>query len=222
MATRKRTIPEKDTDFNDAQKVIATKAIANIGQWGLDAQWMATEFIPASQQWEDIWQQYKDPETRTSVITFEKNEARKKYEHFLRFLILGLEYNPLVSDDDLAKMEIHRKSSKRTPVDIPNHRPGLKVISSELRIIVIAFFNILTGRRGKPTGVHGIEFRWAILEAYPTDIEQLIHSYFDTRSPFTLEFKESERGKIVYYCARWENTRGEKGPWSEIMEVIVP
>jgi hypothetical protein len=31
MATRKRIIPEKDTDFDDVQEVISTKAIANIG-----------------------------------------------------------------------------------------------------------------------------------------------------------------------------------------------
>jgi hypothetical protein len=31
-----------------------------------------------------------------------------------------------------------------------------------------------------------------------------------------------QRGKTVYFALRWENTRGEKGPWSEIMSAIIP
>jgi hypothetical protein len=50
MATRKRIIPEKDTDFDVVQEVISTKAIANIGQCRPDAQWMAIEFVTAAQQ----------------------------------------------------------------------------------------------------------------------------------------------------------------------------
>jgi hypothetical protein len=30
------------------------------------------------------------------------------------------------------------------------------------------------------------------------------------------------RGKRIYFRARWENNRGEKGPWSEIGESIIP
>jgi hypothetical protein len=52
--------------------------------------------------------------------------------------------------------------------------------------------------------------------------EALIHSEFDTASPFTLNFQGHERGKTVYFCLRWENTVGEKGPWGEIYSAIVP
>ena len=48
------------------------------------------------------------------------------------------------------------------------------------------------------------------------------HSEFDTASPFTLNFQGHERGKTVYFCLRWENTVGEKGPWGEIYSAIVP
>ncbi|MDR1339327.1 MAG: hypothetical protein LBK58_04670 [Prevotellaceae bacterium] len=49
------------------------------------------------------------------------------------------------------------------------------------------------------------------------------HEYAtDTHSPFELAFDESERGKMVYICLRGENTRGEKGPWSEIVKAVIP
>jgi hypothetical protein len=59
----------------------------------------------------------------------------------------------------------------------------------------------------KPAGQHGAEIRWAMR---------------DTHMPLTFEFDESDRGKTVYFCLGWENTRGEKGPWSEIQSAIVP
>jgi hypothetical protein len=45
---------------------------------------------------------------------------------------------------------------------------------------------------------------------------------FDTDSPLEIEFDEADRGKIVWFAVRWENTRGQKGPWSEIFFAIIP
>jgi hypothetical protein len=36
------------------------------------------------------------------------------------------------------------------------------------------------------------------------------------RASFRAEFKAGEGGKTAVCMARWINTRGEKGPWSEI------
>jgi hypothetical protein len=59
------------------------------------------------------------------------------------------------------------------------------------------------------------------LDEKPKDWEELIHSTFSTRSPFRLSFKGTDRGKVLYFALRWDNTRGEKGPWSEILNVII-
>jgi hypothetical protein len=67
-----------------------------------------------------------------------------------------------------------------------------------------------------------MELAWAILPAPTVDWKELIHSSFDTHTPLRLTFDGTERGKTVYFALRWENTRGEKGPWSEIMSAIIP
>jgi hypothetical protein len=78
-------------------------------------------------------------------------------------------------------------------------------------------------RRGKPEHVHGIEVKWAILEHHPADLGELTNSAFDTKPPLTLEFEEHERGKHAYLCGRWEIEReGEKGPFGDIEDAIVP
>jgi len=42
-----------------------------------------------------------------------------------------------------------------------------------------------------------------------------------TKPTFRAEIKPGEGGKTAVYMARWINTRGEKGPWSEIATATV-
>jgi peptide methionine sulfoxide reductase MsrA len=63
---------------------------------------------------------------------------------------------------------------------------------------------------------------WAISDVPVIDTNELIRTVFDTHTPITLEFEGHDRGKTVYFALRWENTRGEKGPWSAIQSAIIP
>jgi hypothetical protein len=42
-----------------------------------------------------------------------------------------------------------------------------------------------------------------------------------TRSPHTVKYTSEQRGLMVFYATRWVNTRGETGPWSEIVSAII-
>ena len=55
----------------------------------------------------------------------------------------------------------------------------------------------------------------------PTDPAALAFLTMTTRPGFRAEFKAGEGGKTAVYMARWINTRGEKGPWSEITTATV-
>jgi hypothetical protein len=64
-----------------------------------------------------------------------------------------------------------------------------------------------------------------IIEKYdapPADHNALTRSVLATRTPHTFEFTEEERSKTVYMAACWQNEKGQKGPWSEIVSAIVP
>ncbi len=49
----------------------------------------------------------------------------------------------------------------------------------------------------------------------------LVFLTMTTRPTFRAEFKPGEGDKTAVYMARWINTRGEKGPWSEIATATV-
>ena len=49
----------------------------------------------------------------------------------------------------------------------------------------------------------------------------LVFLTMTTRPTFRAEVQALGRGKTAVYMARWINTRGEKGPWSEIATATV-
>jgi len=62
----------------------------------------------------------------------------------------------------------------------------------------------------------------------PTNPAALVFLTMTTKPTFRAEFKPGEGGKTAVYMARpprricdWINTRGEKGPWSEIATATV-
>ncbi|MDR3236630.1 MAG: hypothetical protein LBT48_07930 [Prevotellaceae bacterium] len=163
-----------------------------------------------------------NPQTHTPAATIAKQEARRAAESGIRALLKAyVTYNPLVTDEDRRCMELPIHKTTRSRVSVPTTMPFFEIDSSVIRRLIIHFFDQNT-RKAKPAGVHGAEIRWALRDAPAVDVEDLVNSSFDTRTPFMLDFKGHERGKTVYFCLCWENTRGEKGPWSEIVSAIIP
>jgi hypothetical protein len=186
-----------------------------------------TEYQLLSSQYADFAAKLdlaEEPATRTTVTVQNKNDSRAALEKTLRLDIKEfLNYNRSLTsgDRDALKLPIYKTTRTHSPV--ATKHPGHELDTSEMRLLKILFYDLDNAlSKAKPFGQHGVEIRWAILGAPPRSIDELIHSSFDTHSPFVLSFDEYDRGKTVYFCLCWENTRGEKGPWSEIFSAIIP
>jgi hypothetical protein len=59
-------------------------------------------------------------------------------------------------------------------------------------------------------------------ETRPEHIDELSNIETFSSGPFTLPFDELKRGQRVFFAARWLNTRGEGGPWSDIESAVIP
>ncbi|MDR1399116.1 MAG: hypothetical protein LBJ41_04260 [Treponema sp.] len=156
--------------------------------------------------------------------TKHKNDARKVLEKAIRTYVAAyLAHNPLVTDTDKTALKITIYKTVKTRVPVPKTYPRLRVNISTRQHILVYYRNEGSNHRGKPKGVRGIEICWAILDAPPKTLSQLTHLHFGTKAPLDLEFGESDRGKRVFMCGRWEIARkGIKGPWGCIEEAIVP
>jgi hypothetical protein len=188
------------------------------------AAWLDGEFTESFQAFEGAFEEWKDDTQRTKLIIERLKTAESNFRLHYRKLYTGfLKDSPLVSDEDLVGMGLPPRTTGRTPAPVATTYPDFDVDSGTIRRLIINFYDQGEKKsKAKPNGQHGAEIRWAILDAPPTSINDLVNSSFDTHTPFTLEFDENQRGKTVYICLRWENTRGEKGPWSEIVSAIIP
>ncbi|MDR1347095.1 MAG: hypothetical protein LBJ63_01500 [Prevotellaceae bacterium] len=162
--------------------------------------------------------------TRTKLTVQAKNTARKILEKNLRQAIREyLTNSHLVTDEDRDGLGLPIPKTTRTPSPVAATYPDFDIDSSMIRRLTVHFYDQGQKKsKAKPPGQHCAEIRWAIRETPPASLKDLINSSVDTHTPFTLEFDENERGKTVYFCLCWENTRGEKGPWSEIQSAIIP
>jgi hypothetical protein len=152
-----------------------------------------------------------------------KNAAQDDYDKDLRKFIHELQANPAMTDPIRADYDITIADTSRTPHPRPAGIPIIQIILTAFRVVTIKFYASPTAKRqGKPPLVTGFECLYALLDKEPVDIEELIHFEATTHSPLRLTFKESERGKRLYFVVRWSAGTDNKGDWSEIFMVIVP
>jgi hypothetical protein len=163
-----------------------------------------------------------DP-NRGTVDVADKNRARAAFEKALRsFVKAFLLYSPFVSDKDRDEMQIPIHDKTPTPVPPPATFPEYDVDTSIPNRLTVHFWDEATKQRKKPKGVHGAEIRWEMRNTAPEKAEDLVNSDFTTRTPHTFVFTGDRQGQRVYFCLRWENNKGEKGPWGAIVSAIVP
>jgi hypothetical protein len=184
--------------------------------------WLENEFFQLLNNFAAAYKAWADPALRTKVDIENLKQAKAAFTAVYRKLYQLIKHLPTVTNGDLAAMGFPTVSAPtHTPVPPPNTAPEAEIRFPAPSVVEIHFRDAGSERKGKSHGVHGAEIGWAILESAPSKMADLVHSSFDTNSPFRLTFDIDQRGKTLYFAVRWENTRGEKGPWSEIHNVIV-
>ncbi|MDR2158468.1 MAG: hypothetical protein LBP23_00195 [Treponema sp.] len=151
-----------------------------------------------------------------------KNDAKKAAKARIRPFVNQYLRFPPVTDEDRTAMGIPNHNTKPTPVSAPKETPEIIASTPLPRLLRFRFRRPGAKRWGKPQKVRGMKLVWLIAGAPPKEIDELVHSSFATRSPLELTFKESDRGRRVYYAVRWETGTAKKGNFTEIFSAIIP
>jgi hypothetical protein len=213
--------------YNQANATVAYltgEVLTRIGITGNVFVWYNGEFIPKHDVFNLAYLDWLNKADRTPAKIATLYTAENGFKPVYRKLYTGyLKNNPLVTDTDLVEMGLPKRSSgRKTQSTPPATVVECTVDTSIPGVIIIHFRDKNEIGTAKPKGIHGVEFRWIILDTPPADWSQLLNSVFDTRSPIRLSFSGEQRGKTIYFALRWENNVGEKGPWSEIFNAIIP
>ena len=216
-------IPKSDNKFVVWLKTLVAYLLAKVTEWKLP-QADVDELETLAADFETALEVAENPSTRTKVSVQIKNDARKAAESKIRiFLKAFVTYNPAVTDADRDAMDIPIHKTTRTKSPVAKDSPDNDTDTSVIGHVTVHFYEKGSRhKKAKPEGQHGAEIAWIVSDTPPTRWDELLHSNIDTNSPFTLSFEHDQRGRTLYFALRWENTRGEKGPWSEIQSAIIP
>ncbi|MDR1399169.1 MAG: hypothetical protein LBJ41_04535 [Treponema sp.] len=181
----------------------------------------ATDLQAAFSAFKSLHIQARGP-AKNAIIIAEKNAAKKGFVHLVREMVKFRFANPIITDTTRVQYGLHVKDPTHTSHGIPTTRPDFNIKNKDFRRLSINFHDQDSNSKAKPCGVNGAVISWAVLDQPPSNIGALSSSVLATRTPHTLEFIEEERGKTVYIALQWQNTKGQKGPSSEILWAIVP
>lgn len=169
--------------------------------------------------WQTAYALTTNANTKTKTATENKDIAKNALMVTLR-AVYGDIPNSALTTTDRNTLNLPEASDSRTPAPVPTSKPIAQVDTSQRLQHTISFTNE-DGSVAKPAGVHGCQIWMKVGGTAPTDPSELSYVATDTATPYVLKFKGEDAGKNVYYWLRWENTRGEAGPWSDAVMATV-
>jgi hypothetical protein len=135
----------------------------------------------------------------------------------------SVRYNKKMSDEQKSHLGIRLKDPTPTTVGVPQTRPVIAEAQSlgGFRERLHFHDEAAPESRAVPYGCNGCLVNYAWGQERVTGYEALTNTKLLTRSPETITLPpEAER--CWFSCAaRWQNGKGELGPWSDIVHVVV-
>jgi uncharacterized glyoxalase superfamily metalloenzyme YdcJ len=142
------------------------------------------------------------PSTRTKGSVEAKNDAHKALNSAVRASVQRyLAHNPDVTKQDHDDLGLPIHKTTRTPIPPPTDAVELLLRQLSGNRVEVNFSRVSIdiaekgGHEAKPFGVRGAEIRWAMLPEPPKSHDDLVHSEFDTRSPYIFQFDLPDAGK---------------------------
>jgi hypothetical protein len=177
---------------------------------------------------------------RTGVSVVQCNEAFKELETEARFIKKRYLFIPPLTLADLRSLLLPLPDESRTPVPPPTGQPALTVTYPGGPHLLKVHLSFLAGTapldtRGDygyalyrgimPQGGATLEQAASVkhyLMTEPHSGEELLHYRFSRRKTEIVDFTAEESGMTAYFCARYENGKGEAGKWGPIVSAIIP
>jgi hypothetical protein len=214
-------IPVADEDFsvfaNNFVNYVTTHAV-NLGVPPATAAALCNGLLV----WSDSLAAHDTAQIAATSARTTKDSARDALTIITRTTARSIQANPTVTDEVRALIGLPIRDDGRTRPPVPTTKPVAQVDTSHgLQHTIHWRDESIPNSKVKPGGVRGAEI-WAFIgPTPPTDPTQAQFVALDTASPYLIEHNATDAGKLVHYLLRWVNTRGEPGPWSEVISAKI-
>lgn len=214
-------IPAADAAFDAWETNFVDYVVANFAALGLAAADIVAVGT-AHTAWTADYPAHTAAQATAQAARQTKDDTRSALETAIRSLTRSLQASPSVDDTERQAMGITVPDTVATAAAVPATRPLVTVDTSQRLRHVIAFVDEATPtRRAKPKGVMAVEIWVKIGDPPPMDPNELTFLSVDTRTPYTADFSGGDAKRTAHYMARWVNTKGDKGPWSETASATI-
>lgn len=216
------SVPSAPTAFDHYQAELVSRCANSATSWNLPPETI-TELQAYQRRWEPAYAASVNPNTACPANTAARQDVFNSYRAAIIDVINHYLVNsPLVGVADKQVLGIHtgggfharRKSG-------PTSWPLLQVIQSAFDVHQLFYYDSehLNSQR-KPNGVGYCEIHYGIGEQ-PAAPEAAAFQLNVTRSGELIRFNAEDRGKTVFYFARWVTAKGHYGPWAPVVSLEV-
>jgi hypothetical protein len=205
--------------------------------WGISAQTF-TDFLTLFAAAQEALRTAQEKETRTEVTNAACRTAFAALIAAMRDMKDRFFKKPPLTDADFIALGLRVKDTTPTVVAVPTAQaeanisyPGPHLLTLHLRP--------LAGTTLDPKADYGYSIRWGImppggatleqaastrhyLMKPPLSGEELPHPKFTRRKKETFDLPADDSGKTAYFCIRYENSKGQGGPWGPVVSAVIP
>ena len=176
--------------------------------------------------------------TRTPVTTAKCKEAFDRLIPKMRDIKDRYFKLPPLTDPDIVSLGLKPKDTTKTPVPVPSGQATADVSYPGPSILML-HMKPLAGITPDPRADYGYRIYYGVfplggatpeeatgpcryLMKAPISGNELPNSQFTRRKRETLIFPACDSGKTAYFCIRYENSKGQSGPWGPLFSAIIP
>jgi len=216
------TIPGSEADFLVWAKQFVGQVSAHPELYFLDADRIA-ELEKELTAFQTAFDDSITARDEALAATRNKQSVRKTFESSVRVAAKMIQANDKVTDASRDAAGVHVHKQTRTPVAEPTTFPVGFVVATDRLEHTLSFSDSATPtRRARPAGVTGCEVYLFVGDDTPQSVSKYNFKMLSTRSPQRITFDDEVAGKTANYLLRWVNTKGEHGPWSQIISATIP
>jgi hypothetical protein len=217
-----RNIPSNDDDFNKFQAQFMAAVTADPAKYGLYAD-EVTALTNAQAKWSPAYSALIAAREGALTATQAKDSARSPYEALIRAAARKMSATAGVENADRVAAGLAPLSDTRSPIGAPTTAPIARIESGLHNTVILHIADEKTpDKTAKPHGVHGCQVWLHVGDPAPVDASGCSYLGMVTRATYSDHHTAADAGKSAYYFLRWENAKGDVGPWSEAFRAKVP
>jgi hypothetical protein len=152
-----------------------------------------------------------------------KDEAKGEAVDGMReFANSAVRFNKKMHDDDKLVYGIRPKDATPTAHGAPVSQPGTEVENTRNHYEhLVRAINHERGDHAKPADAYGVHYAWQAGGEKPATGADLPKSKFSRKTTHIVQHTEADKGKTAFYSTCYENSKGDTGPWSPVVEAVI-